>query len=218
MAAQDLSNDIGKVLRLRDDGSIPKDNPFVGRAGAKPEIYTYGHRNVYGMAWHPDTGAFWEVEIGPMGGDELNLLLPGHNYGWPLVSFGKIYSGNLVSEQPWYRPGMDMPVLFWQPAISPSSLVIYTGDKFPLWKGHFLIGALSGQQIQRVAFNQPGAQAERRDSMLTQLDRRFRDIRQGPDGNIYAATEKATDATPPDRPPGATDPPNRTILRIEPAE
>jgi aldose sugar dehydrogenase len=217
MAAQDLSNDIGKVLRLRDDGSIPPDNPFAGRAGAKPEIYTYGHRNVYGMAWD-DAGAFWAVEIGPMGGDELNLLLPGHNYGWPLVSFGKIYTGNNVSEQPWFRPGMDMPVMFWVPAISPSSLIIYSGDKFPLWKGHFLIGALSGQQIQRVAFQQPGAQAERRDSMLTQLDRRFRDIRQGPDGDIYAATEKATDATPPDHAPGATDPPNGTILRIEPVE
>ena len=180
MLAQDLGNDAGKVLRVRDDGGIPADNPFAGRAGAKPEIYTYGHRNVYGFAWHPDTGALWSCEIGPMGGDELNILQPGKNYGWPLVSFGKIYNGNHASEQSYYRPGMEMPVMFWMPAISPSSLIFYTGDKFPYWKGHLFVGALNGQQLQRIAFNQPPPQVERRESLLTQLDARIRDVREGP--------------------------------------
>jgi aldose sugar dehydrogenase len=221
MAAQDLGSDAGKVLRLRDDGGIPSGNPFIGRAGARPEIYTYGHRNVYGLAWHPETGELWACEIGPMGGDELNVLLPGRNYGWPLVSFGRIYNGHTASEQSWYRPGMEMPVMYWTPAISPSSLIFYTGDKFPLWKGHIFIGALSGQQLQRVAFNQPPPQEERRESLLTQLDMRIRDVRQGPDGYIYVATEHAEDVPGfPNPHPGQPAPggPRGTILRIEPAE
>jgi len=222
MLAQDLGNDAGKVLRLRDDGSIPADNPFVGRAGAKPEIYTYGHRNVYGFAWHPETGVLWSCEIGPMGGDELNILQPGKNYGWPLVSFGKIYNGNHASEQSYYRPGMEMPVMFWMPAISPSSLVFYTGDKFPYWKGHLFVGALNGQQLQRIAFNQPPPQVERRESLLTQLDARIRDVRQGPDGYIYIATERAEDTTGPANPhpgePRAPGGPHGMVLRIEPVE
>ncbi len=222
MLAQNLGNDVGKVLRLRDDGSIPPDNPFVGRAGAKPEIYTYGHRNVYGLAWHPETGALWACEIGPMGGDELNVLLPGKNYGWPLVSFGKIYNGHLASEQSWFRPDMEMPVMFWMPAISPSSLMFYTGNRFPDWKGHLFIGALSGQQLLRVAFDQPPPQVERRESLLTQLDARIRDVRQGPDGYIYVATESAEDVTGPPNPrPGQGPGPGGskgTVLRIEPVE
>ncbi|HET7133255.1 MAG TPA: PQQ-dependent sugar dehydrogenase, partial [Gammaproteobacteria bacterium] len=113
MKAQDLSSHVGKVLRLRDDGTAAPGNPFAGRKDAKPEIYTYGHRNVQGLAWHPRTGELWATEIGPMGGDELNLLGPGHNYGWPLVTLGKIYTGHLASEQPWSRPGMDNPQMFW---------------------------------------------------------------------------------------------------------
>jgi len=222
MLAQNLGSDAGKVLRLRDDGGIPADNPFVGRAGANPEIYTYGHRNVYGFAWHPDTGALWSCEIGPMGGDELNILEPGKNYGWPLVSFGKIYTGNHASEQSYYRPGMEMPVMFWMPAISPSSLIFYTGDKFPYWKGHLFVGALNGQQLQRIAFNQPPPQVERRESLLTQLDARIRDVRQGPDGYIYVATEAAEDTTGPPNPrPGqgpAPGGPHGMVLRIEPVD
>ncbi len=219
MKAQDLMSDIGKVLRVREDGSIPPDNPFVGRADAKPEIFTYGHRNVYGLAWHPDNGTLYEVEIGPMGGDELNILIPGHNYGWPLVSFGRIYSGNVASEQPYFRPGMDSPVMFWVPAITPSSLIIYTGDRFPWWKGHLFIGALSGQQLLRVAFNQPSPQEERRESLLTQLDRRIRDVRQGPDGLIYVATERALDQKPGEVGPAKMDEgPSGSVLRIEPVE
>ena len=222
MLAQQLDNDAGKVLRLKDDGSIPPDNPFAGRSDARPEIYTYGHRNVYGFAWHPDTGALYACEIGPMGGDELNILQPGKNYGWPLVSFGRIYNSNLASEQSYYRPGMEMPVMFWVPAISPSSVIFYTGDKFPYWKGHLFIGALSGQQLLRIAFNQPPPQTERRESLLTQLDVRIRDVRQGPDGFIYVATETAEDTTSyanprPDRKPRA-DGPHGSVLRIEPVE
>ena len=206
LKAQDLNNHVGKVLRIRDDGSVPKDNPFVGRTDAKPEIFTYGHRNTYGLAFHPETGALWQAEIGPMGGDEVNILVPGHNYGWPLVSMGRNYTGTLASDQPWYRPGMDNPRMFWVPSISPSSIIFYTGDKFPAWKGNLFVGALNGQQLQRVAFNQP-SQAERREPLRTQLSIRIRDVKQGPYGNIYVATEKQFRGTDADG----------TVLRIEPA-
>jgi glucose/arabinose dehydrogenase len=123
LRAQDLDNDIGKTLRIADDGGIPADNPFVDQAGANPQIFTYGHRNGYDLYFHPLTGDLWQVEIGPMGGDEVNILLPGHNYGWPLVSTGRNYSGSLVSDQPWARPGMDHPRFHWVPSISPSSAI-----------------------------------------------------------------------------------------------
>jgi aldose sugar dehydrogenase len=207
MRAQDLGTHVGKTLRLRDDGGIPTDNPFVGRAGAKPEIFTYGHRNGYGLAFHPETGALWQCEIGPLGGDEINVLLPGKNYGWPLVSLGRNYTGTLVSEESWTRPGMEMPRMFWVPSISPSSITFYTGDRFPAWKGNLFVGALNGKQLQRVAFNQP-SQAERREPLLTQLDIRIRDVRQGPDGLLYVATEKRSGG----------DDADGTILRIEPVE
>jgi glucose/arabinose dehydrogenase len=214
MLAQDLGSDVGKVLRVRDDGGIPSDNPFVGRAGARQEIYTYGHRNATGLAWHPGTRALWATEIGPMGGDELNVLLPGRNYGWPVVSLGRIYNDTLVSEQSWWRPGMEMPAMYWMPSISPSSLTFYTGDRFPWWKGHLFLGALNGQQLQRVAFDQPPPQSERRESLLTQLDARVRDVVQGPDGYLYVATEKRTEGS------GQTSDvdPNGTILRLEPVD
>lgn len=214
MLAQGLDNHVGKVLRLRDDGSVPDDNPFVGDDDARPEIFTYGHRNAQGLAWHPVTRELWATEIGPMAGDELNRLTPGRNYGWPLVSLGKIYTGNLASEQSWWRPGIEMPVMFWVPAISPSSLMIYDGDAFPLWRGHYFIGALSGQQLQRVAFDQPPPQTERRESLLIPLDLRVRDVRQGPDGYIYLAVERDLQFGP----GSARLTPNGSILRIEPAE
>lgn len=213
MLAQALDTHVGKVLRLRDDGSAPDDNPFVGRSDAKPEIYSYGHRNVQGLAWHPETGELWATEIGPMGGDELNRIVAGRNYGWPLVSLGKIYNGSLASEQSWWRAGVEMPVMFWVPAISPSSLMIYDGDKFPLWKGHFFVGGLNGQQLQRVAFGQP-LQDERRESLLVPLDARVRDVRQGPDGDIYVAVERDNQLGP----GSAQLTPAGSILRIEPAE
>jgi glucose/arabinose dehydrogenase len=214
MLAQDLGSHVGKVLRLTRDGKAPADNPFVGRAGARPEIYTYGHRNAQGLAWHPTTGELWATEVGPMGGDELNRLKPGSNYGWPLVSLGKIYTGNLASEQSWFRPGMEMPEMFWVPAISPSSLLIYDGERFPKWRGHYFIGALSGQQLLRVAFDQPPPQPERRESLLTQLDARVRDVRQGPDGYLYLAIERDQQSGP----GSARLTPTGSILRIEPAK
>ena len=203
----ETGNHVGKTLRLRDDGSVPPDNPFVDRPGAKPEIFTYGHRNGYGLAFHPETGALWQAEIGPLGGDELNILLPGRNYGWPLVSSGRNYTGTLVSDEPWSRPGMEMPRMIWVPSISPSSITFYTGDRFPRWKGSLFVGALNGKQLQRVSFNQP-SQAERREPLLTQLDVRIRDVRQGADGLLYVATEKRS----------AGDDADGTILRIEPAD
>jgi glucose/arabinose dehydrogenase len=191
LKAQDLSNHIGKTLRIRDDGSVPPDNPLVGRPGVKPEIFTYGHRNTYGFAFHPETGQVWQAEIGPMGGDEVNILIPGHNYGWPLVSMGRNYTGSLVSDQPWFRDGMDNPRMFWVPSISPSSITFYTGDRFPRWKGSLLLGALNGQSLQRISFNQP-SQAERREPLLRQLNIRVRDVVQGPDGLVYVATERTS--------------------------
>ena len=142
MRAQSLDAHYGKTLRIRDDGSIPPDNPFVGRPGVRPEIFTYGHRNGYGLAFHPETGELWQAEIGPMGGDEINILKAGHNYGWPLVSTGRNYTGTEVSDQPWFRPGIDSPRMFWVPSISPSSLIFYTGDRFQGWKGSMFVGAL----------------------------------------------------------------------------
>jgi aldose sugar dehydrogenase len=207
MKAQELTNHVGKTLRLMDDGSVPKDNPFVRRPGAKPEIFTYGHRNGYGLAFHPVTGELWQAEIGPMGGDELNILVAGGNYGWPLMSMGRNYTGTLVSEQPYQRPGMYSPRMFWVPSISPSSIVFYTGDKFPKWKNQLFVGALNGKQLQRVAFDQP-SQAERREPLLTPLNIRIRDVQQGPDGYLYVATEQGSGGAAADG----------TILRIEPGE
>jgi glucose/arabinose dehydrogenase len=207
MKAQALDNHVGKTLRLKDDGTAPPDNPFVGRAGAKPEIFTYGHRNGYGLGFNPETGELWQAEIGPMGGDEVNILLPGHNYGWPLVSMGRNYTGTLVSEEPWFRKGMDNPRIFWVPSISPSSLTFYTGDKFKAWKGNLLVGSLNGQSVQRLSFNRP-SQAEPREPLLRSMNIRFRDVVQGPDGFIYVATELRSGGTAPDG----------TVLRLEPAE
>jgi glucose/arabinose dehydrogenase len=205
--AQSLASDMGKTLRLTDDGGIPKDNPFVGRAGARPEIFTYGHRNGFGLRFHPETGELWQMEIGPMGGDEINILKPGANYGWPLVSQGRNYSGSLVSEQPWDREGMEQPRMFWVPAISPAGMAFYTGDKFPEWKNNLIIGALSAKHVERVSFGYAGGRAEHREVFLTELGVRFRDVEVGPDGYIYLATEVRY----------ASGNPDGAVLRLEPA-
>lgn len=207
MRAQSLADHVGKVLRLKDDGTAPADNPFVGRAGAKPEIFTYGHRNGFGLRFHPETGELWQMEIGPMGGDEINILKPGANYGWPLVSMGRNYTGTLVSEQPWFRAGMEQPRMFWVPQISPAGMAFYTGDKFAQWKNNLIVGALSGQHVERISFGNPG-QAERRDVLLRELGVRFRDVEIGPDGYIYLSTEVRYGSGQPDG----------TVLRLEPAE
>ena len=207
MKAQALDSHVGKTLRLKDDGTAPPDNPFVGRAGAKPEIFTYGHRNGYGLSVHPDTGQLWQAEIGPLGGDEVNVLVAGHNYGWPLVSMGRNYTGSLVSDKPWVREGMDNPRMFWVPSISPSSLFFYNGDRFKGWKGSMFVGGLTNRTLLRVSFNQP-SQAERREALLTPLSIRPRDIQLGPDGNLYIATEGASGGQASDG----------MVLRIEPIQ
>jgi len=194
--AQDTNQHTGKVVRLRDDGSVPPDNPFVGRAGFKPEIFSYGHRNPQGLTIHPETGAVWEVEHGPQGGDELNLILPGNNYGWPLVTFGREYAGPRINT-PW-REGLEQPIIFWAPSPALSGMVFYTGDRFPRWKGQLFIGSLAGMALHRVGFTEAGPIG--REALLTELRQRIRDVRQGPDGLIYLVT---------DANPGA-------VLRIEP--
>ncbi|HLH43937.1 MAG TPA: PQQ-dependent sugar dehydrogenase [Bryobacteraceae bacterium] len=204
--AQDPNDLAGKVLRLRDDGSVPPDNPFVGRAGYRPEIYTLGHRNALGLALQPDTGAIWECEDGPNGGDEVNILQPGKNYGWPVVSYGRFYLGPRVSENPW-REGMEPPVIFWVPAIAVSGLTFYTGDKFPNWKNNLFVGGMRQGEVprsghlERVDFNDKWEELHR-ESMFRDLQQRVRDIRQGPDGLLYLLTAENDGA----------------LIRIEPAQ
>ncbi len=214
LLAQQLDNDVGKVLRVRDDGRIPADNPFVGRDGANGQVFTYGQRNVTDFSWHPETGELWTTEIAPMGGDEINILRAGENYGWPLVSLGKNYNRKELSDNHWFLPGMEMPVMYWTPSISPSTLTWYTGDKLAAWKGHLFVGALNGQALVRVAFDQPMPQAERRDSLFMSLGRRWRHVVQGPDGYLYALTEKRTLGGQPD----PSDASSGVVFRIEPAE
>jgi aldose sugar dehydrogenase len=190
--AQDPNDLAGKVLRLRDDGTVPPDNPFVGRAGYRPEIYTMGHRNALGLTVHPDTGAIWECEDGPNGGDEINVLLPGKNYGWPVVSNGRFYLGPRVSEDPW-REGMEPPLVYWVPAIAISGLTFYTGDKFPAWKNNVFVGGMRQGEVprsghlERIDFNDKWEELHR-ESMLHELHQRIRDVRQGPDGFLYLLT------------------------------
>jgi len=190
--AQDPNDLAGKVLRLRDDGTVPPDNPFVGRAGYRPEIYTMGHRNALGLAVQPDTGAIWECEDGPNGGDEINILQPGKNYGWPIVSYGRFYLGPRVSEIPW-REGMEPPLVFWVPAIAISGMTFYTGDKFPNWKNNVFVGGMRQGEVprsghlERIDFNAKWEELHR-ESMLRELQQRIRDVRQGPDGFLYVLT------------------------------
>ncbi len=190
--AQDPNDLAGKVLRLRDDGTVPPDNPFVGRSGYRPEIYTLGHRNALGLAVQPDTGAIWECEDGPNGGDEINILKPGKNYGWPVVSYGRFYLGPRVSENPW-REGMEPPLVFWVPAIAISGMTFYTGDKFPNWKNNVFVGGMRQGEVprsghlERIDFNDKWEELHR-ESMLRELQNRIRDVRQGPDGFLYVLT------------------------------
>ena len=206
--AQSLRSHTGKVLRLRDDGSVPKDNPFVGRKDALPEIFTYGHRNAYGLAFHPQSGALWECEFGPMGGDELNVLVAVRNYGWPLVSAGRNYSGKLVSEEPWWRPGIEMPAYAWNPSVNPTNILFYTGTAFAGWRGSLLVSGLGSKQLQRLTINRDGLVQGRPESLLGELGLRFRDIRQGSDGALYVLTEGR---------PSGNDDVDGALLRIEPA-
>jgi aldose sugar dehydrogenase len=195
----------GKILRLNDDGSVPDDNPFVKYPGYRPEIFTLGHRNTLGLIVHPSTGDIWNHENGPNGGDEVNVILRGRNYGWPTVSFGRDYPGPKISEHP-TREGMEAPLLVWLPQIATAGMAVYTGDRFPAWKGNLFVGSLrqggipGTGHIQRVVFNDKMEEI-RREPMLTELHQRMRDIRQGPDGLLYILTDEDDGA----------------LLRIEPS-
>jgi glucose/arabinose dehydrogenase len=200
--AQDLSNHHGTINRIHDDGRVPADNPFVGRAGARPEIWSYGHRNPQGLAVHPETGDLWANEHGPQGGDELNLIRPGLNYGWPVVGFGVNYSTGATLHQGTHREGMEPPVHVWVPSIATSGLMIYTGDRFPEWKGSLFMGGMAGEQLARLSMD---GQRVRLEETLVHRMGRIRDVRQGPDGYIYLAID--------DRAGGKTP-----IVRLEPVE
>jgi len=210
MDAQDPLKDAGKVLRLNEDGSIPKDNPFVGNPKYRPEIYALGIRNSLGMFSEPGTGKLWLTDNGPRGGDELNIIKPGLNYGWPLVTYGRAYvddpegkwSTNNVPadvQPPSTAPGLEPPFLFWVPSPSVSGIIIYSGDKFPGWKGNILIGALRAQRVERITLTRQGLE-NARSTMLGDLGRRIRDVKQGPDGLIYLVAEDGA------------------VLRLEPAD
>ena len=204
--AQDPNSHGGKVLRLRDDGSVPDDNPFVGMAGHKPEVFTLGHRNSLGLAVHPGTGNVWQNENGPNGGDEINVLKPGANYGWPIISLGRTYPGPWQSEAFW-RDGMEQPVVYWTPSIAVSGMEFYTGDALPRWKGDVFVGGLRTGEIpgtghlERILFNE-NMEELRRESLLVDLRQRIRDVRQGPDELLYVLTEADDGA----------------LLRIEPGD
>jgi glucose/arabinose dehydrogenase len=204
--AQDPASHAGKLLRLRDDGTVPADNPFVGRDGYKPEIYSLGHRNQQGLALHPDTGQPWATEHAPQGGDELNAIEAGKNYGWPVVSYGRHYDGPRIARRFW-QEGMEEPAVFWVPSIAPSGLAFYTGDRFPQWKGDLFVGSLMVGRIrrtghlERIELNDQGEELAR-ESILGELRQRIRDVRQGPDGLLYLLTDENEGA----------------LLRLEPVE
>ena len=199
--AQDLSNHHGKIVRLHDDGRVPADNPFVGRAGARPEIWSYGHRNVQGLAIDPETGDLWANEHGPQGGDEVNRIVAGGNYGWPVIGYGVNYRTGAAIHAGTHREGMEQPRHVWVPSIGVSGLMFYTGDKFPAWRGNLFAGGMAGQHLARLTVNDQRMSAE----TLVPGMGRIRDVRQGPDGHIYLVTEDREGRPTP-------------VLRMEPIE
>jgi glucose/arabinose dehydrogenase len=186
--AQSLGNHLGTIVRLNDDGSVPDDNPFVGQQDARPEIFSYGHRNVQGLAVQPGTGTLWAHEHGPQGGDELNILKPGANYGWPAITYGIDYSGAIISDKT-AAPGMEQPVVYWVPSIAPSGMAFYDGDAFPEWQGDLFLGALSHLHLRRLEIEGEAVVAQ--EELLTGLSARIRDVRAGPDGLLYVLTDSA---------------------------
>jgi len=187
--AQELDNDLGKVLRFNIDGTVPEDNPFARRLDAKPAVFSYGHRNAQGLARHPETGDLWVTEHGPQGGDELNRLIPGANYGWPVITYGEAYGGGTIGEGT-AKAGMEQPVHYYVPSIAPSGLAFYHGDQFPLWRGDAFIGALREFHLNRVSLHSDDSTAEYR--MLEKLQLRVRDVKVGPDGNLYILSEQGS--------------------------
>ena len=199
--AQDRSNNHGTINRINDDGTIPDDNPFVGEPTIRPEIWSYGHRNPQGLVIHPETGDVWATEHGPQGGDELNLIRPGVNYGWPVVGYGVNYGSGEAIHQGTHRDGIQPPIHFWVPSIATAGITFYTGDKFPAWRGSIFVGGMAGQQLARLAMD--GQVVKLEETLLNGLGR-IRDVRAGPDGYIYVAVE--------DRNGGPT-----SVYRMEPA-
>ncbi|MCL6415288.1 PQQ-dependent sugar dehydrogenase [Aestuariirhabdus sp. Z084] len=181
-ASQKLDSLLGKVVRLNDDGSIPADNPFVGQAGARPEIYSYGHRNPQGLLYDEDSGTVYLHEHGPKGGDEINIIEPGNNYGWPVITYGRDYSGASISPYTEYE-GMEQPLLHWTPSIAPSGMALYRGKDFPQWQGNLLAGALAARQVRSVELDQ--GQVVDQQVLFDELGERVRDVRTSPEGDLY---------------------------------
>jgi glucose/arabinose dehydrogenase len=187
--AQSLDNHIGKIVRITPDGTVPSDNPFIGKAGARPEIWAYGLRNPQGLAYNPADGSLWEQEHGPRGGDEINIIEKGRNYGWPRVSYGVHYDGTPVGNGSPKAPGITDPVWHWTPSIAPAGMTFYTGDLFPGWKGSIINGALKFQLVSRLVLE--GGKVVREERILQGLNERIRDVRQGPDGALYLLTDNS---------------------------
>ena len=179
---------LARLLRIGTDGSIPKDNPFVGQAKTRPEIWDIGHRDIQGAALHPVTGELWTVEHGPQGGDELNIVSAGKNYGWPVISYGSEYNGTRVGEGLGSKDGMEQPIYFWNPSVAPSGLMFYTGDLFPAWKGNLFVGTMKHKRLHRLVLKGRAVVAE--ELLLEGVDNRIRYVRQGPDGAIYLLTDE----------------------------
>jgi aldose sugar dehydrogenase len=186
--AQNLGNHLGKLIRIAPDGSAPTDNPFVGREGAKPEIWSYGHRNEQGLAINPASGDLWEIEHGPRGGDEVNIIGKGRNYGWPVIGYGIDYNGAKIHESA-VKSSMEQPIKYWVPSIAPSGMAFYTGKLFPKWTGSVFTGALAGKMLVRLSFNGNAVTGE--EHLLRNLHERIRDVRQGPDGALWLLTDSS---------------------------
>ena len=196
--AQNPSNHQGTIIRLHDDGRVPADNPFVGREGFRPEIYAYGIRSPQGLTLHPETGEIWELEHGPRGGDEVNWIRPGRNYGWPVITYGINYNGTTIGEGLTELEGMEQPLHYWVPSIATSGMAFYTGDQFPAWRGSLFVGGLAGEQLARVSFD--GHRSTGEETLMEGFGR-VRDVRDGPDGYLYVLIDD-------DRAP---------LLRLEPS-
>lgn len=186
--AQSVNSGLGKVIRITKDGKPAAGNPFAGKADARPELYSYGHRNVQGLAFHPVTGDLWETEFGPRGGDEVNRIVAGKNYGWPTITYGIEYSGKKVGDAIQQKEGLEQPVYYWDPSISPSGITFYSGNRIPEWKNNLFVGSLSGMHIARLVIENNKVVGEER--LLAGEFQRFRDVTEGKDGALYAVTDQ----------------------------